>query len=107
MRSGCIYVIAALLVGALNCVGGNAPVVQNQASAKWSHDAGDPPGAESIVLREDSATGAIEMFVRYPSGHVFQPHWHNANERILLMEGKLAVQAGGSATKLESVGNAV
>jgi quercetin dioxygenase-like cupin family protein len=77
-------------------------VLANLSSAKWSHEAGDPPGSESVVLREDAATGATELLVRYPAGHVFHPHWHNANERVLLLEGKMSV----NGTTLDSGGYA-
>ena len=36
-------------------------IVVNAASAKWEHDAHDPPGSESVVLREDPQSGAFEM----------------------------------------------
>ena len=68
-----------------------APIRVNSATAKWTHDKTDPPGAESITLREDPKTGALELLARYPAGHVFAPHWHNANERIVMLEGKLSM----------------
>jgi hypothetical protein len=68
-----------------------AAMVVNSAQAKWTREAGDPPGAESVVLHEDSQTGATDLFARYPAGHVFRPHWHTANERIVLIEGRLSI----------------
>jgi quercetin dioxygenase-like cupin family protein len=62
--------------------------------AHWSRGPGDPPGGESLVLREDPRTGGLELLVRYPAGHVFAPHWHDANERIVLLEGRLALRDG-------------
>ena len=79
-------------------------IVVNAATAKWEHDAHDPPGSQSVVLREDPQTGAFEMLVRYPAGHVFAPHWHSANERIVLLEGKLSIQVGQVKTELEPAG---
>jgi glyoxylate utilization-related uncharacterized protein len=32
--------------------------------------------------------------VRVPAGHAFRPHRHSVNERIVLLEGRLSVQAG-------------
>jgi hypothetical protein len=51
--------------------------VINQGTAKWSHEGNDPAGSESVVLREDAQSGALELFARYPAGHVFTPHWHD------------------------------
>src|SRR5689334_1100559 len=66
-------------------------VVANLATSKWTHDSGDPPGSESVLLREDAASGAMELLVRYPAGHVFAPHWHSSNERVILLEGRMSV----------------
>ncbi len=80
-------------------------VLSNLAGAKWTHDKGDPPGAESVFLRQDAQTGGMELLVRYPSGHVFTPHWHSVNERILVLEGRLSVKVGeGDAASLDPGG---
>ncbi|HEY2018035.1 MAG TPA: DUF4437 domain-containing protein [Bryobacteraceae bacterium] len=72
----------------------NSAVVANMADAKWTREPHDPPGADSVTLREDPATGAMELFARYPAGHVFAPHWHSVNERIILLEGRLSLRHG-------------
>jgi ChrR Cupin-like domain len=69
-----------------------AAITANLAEAKWTHDAGDPPGSESVLLREDPKTGAMELLARYPAGHVFAPHWHSVNERIVLLEGRISLK---------------
>jgi quercetin dioxygenase-like cupin family protein len=79
-----------------------AAIVANPGTVKWELDAKDK--SESAVLREDNATGAFEMFVRYPAGHVFAPHWHAANERILLLEGRMVVEEGGDKKYLDPGG---
>ena len=79
-------------------------IVANAATAKWEHDAHDTSGSESVVLLEDPHSGSFELLVRYPAGHVFAPHWHSANERIVLLEGKLSVQVGPLKTELEPGG---
>ena len=92
MNFTCAFLATLLCCAALVCqTASTKPVLANLSSAKWSHDAGDPPGSESVVLREDPATGATELLARYPPGHVFNPHWHSANERVLLLEGKMSV----------------
>jgi len=86
--------------------GPGSAVFANLASSKWTHDAGDPPGSESVMLREDPKTGAMELLVRYPAGHVFSPHWHTANERMILLEGRMSLRNGESEKFLEPGGYA-
>ena len=75
----------------------------NQSTAKWVPEG----GSESVTLREDPQTGAVEMLVRYPAGHVFKPHWHTANERMVLIEGRMSLRQGsGAETFLEPGGYA-
>ncbi len=82
-------------------------VATNIADAKWTHDKGDPPGSESVFLREDAKTGGMDLLVRFPAGHVIAPHWHSANERVIVAEGKLSVRVGtGAETLLEPGGYA-
>jgi quercetin dioxygenase-like cupin family protein len=64
-------------------------------TAAWEHEKGDPPGAESVTVRDDATTGATELLVRYPAGHIFQPHWHTANERTVVIEGTMQVEVDG------------
>ncbi|PWT89270.1 MAG: hypothetical protein C5B56_07385, partial [Proteobacteria bacterium] len=72
----------------------------NLDTAAWSHDKGDPPGMESVMLRSDAATGGIELLVRFPAGHVIAPHWHDCNERILVLEGHMALRQESGETVL-------
>jgi quercetin dioxygenase-like cupin family protein len=61
----------------------------NLATAKWVREKN---GSDSVTLREDAT--ATEYLVRYPAGHVFAPHWHSVNERIVLIEGRLSLRQG-------------
>jgi len=79
-------------------------IVANPGEMKWRHDAGDPPGSESIVLRGHPSSDGFELFARYPAGHVFPPHWHSANERIILISGKMSIQTGLTTKFLEAGG---
>lgn len=83
----------------------NPPVISNQADLQWTPETGTP-GADGALLREDPATGAMELLVHYPAGHVFAPHWHSANERILLLEGTMSVQVGSVHQELRPGGYA-
>jgi quercetin dioxygenase-like cupin family protein len=79
-------------------------VIVNGADAPWAHDAGDPPGTENVMLRGDGQAGGLELLVRFPAGHVFAPHWHDSNERILVLEGRLAIRQGEAVKNLDSGG---
>ncbi len=79
----------------------SGPTLVNVADAKWVHE---KDGSESVTIREDD-TG-YEIMVRYPAGHTFAPHWHSVNERILMVEGKLAIGKGADARKLDPGGYA-
>jgi anti-sigma factor ChrR (cupin superfamily) len=83
MRYPILIVMAGLLLAESSGV-----VVVNPGAAKWQVEGG---GSESVVLREDAQTGALELFARYPAGHVFAPHWHSVNERMVLVEGRMSV----------------
>src|SRR5271166_3611078 len=74
-------------------------VVINLDTANWTHGKGDSAGSESVLVGQDSATGGMELLVRFPSGHVIPPHWHESNERIIVLEGQLtlAKESGDAA----------
>src|SRR5258708_4119185 len=87
--------LSLLLVLALPAQNGNRLLMVDPESADWQHERFDPPGAESVLLRDDSATGGTEMLVRYASGYKFEPHWRSANERIVVVEGTMRVEVDG------------
>jgi quercetin dioxygenase-like cupin family protein len=66
-------------------------VVINLDSANWTHGKGDTSGSESVLVGQDAATGGMELLVRFPSGHVIAPHFHESNERIIVLEGQLTL----------------
>ena len=80
----------------LACLTANAQVSINRGSVE----------VDSVTLREDAATGGLELLVTYPAGHVFAPHWHEANERIILLEGRLQLGQDNDRKYLEPGGYA-
>ena len=84
--------------------GPGAAIIANLADAKWTREPGDAPGSEGVMLREDPQTGATELLARYPAGHVFAPHWHSVNERIVLLEGRLSLKQGDTEKFLDPGG---
>jgi quercetin dioxygenase-like cupin family protein len=83
---------ASLLLGALALAQSAAVIIPDLATARWTHDARD--GSDSVFLRQDPKTGAMDLLVRYPAGHKLTHHWHSANERLILLEGRLTVKVG-------------
>jgi len=77
-------------------------IVTNLDTAKWTHDKGAP--AESALLHEDPTTGGMELLVRFPSGHVIAPHWHESNERVIVLEGQLTLREESGDNLLLNVG---
>jgi glyoxylate utilization-related uncharacterized protein len=75
----------------------------NQADPGW-HKSSVDPTSENMALHEDPVSGALDVFARYPAGFVFPPHWHMANERLLLVEGKLQIDLGGKIKALDPGG---
>ena len=65
-----------------------------------------PQGSDSVVLREDARTGGLELVATYPGGHVFPPHSHASNERIVLLEGRLSLSSGDTEKFLDAGGYA-
>jgi glyoxylate utilization-related uncharacterized protein len=85
----CLLAVAAVLYSQTKASPAEGRVLANPSEVKWERAAS---GSESATLREDPKTGSVELFARYPAGHVFPPHWHSGNERIVLIEGRLAVE---------------
>src|ERR1700730_18167237 len=51
-------------------------------------------GSERATHWEGWKTGAIELFARYPAGHVFPSHWHSASEHTELTEDRISIEEG-------------
>jgi quercetin dioxygenase-like cupin family protein len=98
-----------MLLGSIGIAASQATskaIMTNLSTANWTHEKGAVAGSESVVLHADPKTGGMDLLVRYPAGHVIAPHFHDSNERIVLVEGQLtlrretgdvAIDAGGFA----------
>ena len=90
-----------LLVSAVCAFGQDAAVVvPDLATAKWEKD-------DSVLVREDARTGAMDLIVRYPAGKTLSRHWHSVTERLVLIEGKVAIKAGDAAETMVLPGGVV
>jgi quercetin dioxygenase-like cupin family protein len=98
-----VLLFAALCAAAFAQKGSEA-VLANLDTAQWTHDKGDPPGSESVFLRQDPQTGGMDLLVRFPAGHIFAPHWHESNERIVVLEGQLTLRRETGDTTLNTGG---
>jgi quercetin dioxygenase-like cupin family protein len=99
----CIATLSLWLGGQVGGSESEGRIIVNPAEAKWE---ASKAKSESTTLREDAKTGAIELFARYPAGHVFTPHWHDSNERIVLIEGRILMEEKDHKKFLEAGGYA-
>jgi quercetin dioxygenase-like cupin family protein len=76
-----------MMLGVVGIAAGQSAVVTNLDTAKWTRD----KESDSVLLRTDAATGGMELLVRFPAGHVIAPHWHDSNERVIVLEGQLTL----------------
>ena len=81
-------------------------VIANLDTANWTHEKGDPPGSEGVMLHADPVTGGMDLLVRFPAGHVTAPHFHDSNERIMVAEGQLTLRRDSGSIVIKSGGYA-
>ena len=96
-----------LILGSLASAAGQSEskaVVINLDTANWTHGKGEPSGSESVLVRQDSTNGGMDLLVRFPSGHVIPPHWHESNERIMVVEGQLTLRQDSGDARLDAGG---
>jgi len=100
MNWRCVVPAALMMAALAVSQSSEVPQVTNPETAKWEKGPKEPADTGSVTLRES------EMLVRYPGGHVFAPHWHSGNERIVLIEGRLSIRVGEWHKDLEPGGYA-
>jgi quercetin dioxygenase-like cupin family protein len=90
------------MLAAITAAFGQSAAVTNLDTAKWVRD----KESESVLLHTDPATGGMELLVRFPGGHVIPPHWHDSNERIIVLEGQMTLKQDQGDTILNTGGYA-
>jgi quercetin dioxygenase-like cupin family protein len=90
------------MLAAITAAFGQTAAVTNLDTAKWVRD----KESESVLLHTDPATGGMELLVRFPGGHVISPHWHESNERIIVLEGQMTLKQDQGDTILNTGGYA-
>jgi len=87
--------------------GAAVSVVKPSSKIDWKASGSLPPGAEYHLIYEDPKTHAVQTLVRFPKGYGLPPHSHTADETILVLKGKLAIDIAGSGETLTAGGYAV
>jgi len=85
---------------------GSQPVIVNLDTANWTHEKGAPDGSGGVVLHSDANTGGIDYLVRFPAGHVIAPHFHDSNERVIVVEGQLTLRQDSGDSLIDAGGYA-
>src|ERR1700743_2660763 len=86
---------ALLFLGVLAVAAAQTPskaVVVNLETANWTHEKNDPPDSSGVMLHSDASSGAMDLLVRCPTGHVIAPRSHDSNELIGVVEGQLTLR---------------
>jgi quercetin dioxygenase-like cupin family protein len=78
----------------------NQRTVVNLRIAEWSHE----KDVDAVVLPSDPAHGGPDLLVRFAAGHVIAPHFHDSNERIIVVEGQLKLQQATGFETIETGG---
>ena len=90
------------MLAAMTAAFGQTAAVTNLDTAKWVKD----KESESVLLHTDPTTGGMDMLVRFPGGHAIPPHWHDSNERIIVLEGQMTLKQDQGDTILNTGGYA-
>ena len=96
-----------LILGTILAAAGQEPtqaIVVNLDTAKWEHEKGDPPGSEGVMLHMNQTSGGMDLLVRFPAGHVIAPHFHDSNERIIVVEGELTLRKDSGTALIKAGG---
>jgi quercetin dioxygenase-like cupin family protein len=79
-------------------------VIVNLDTANWTHENGAPADTGGVTLHTDSKTGGMDLLVRFPAGHVIAPHFHDSNERVIVVEGQLTLRRESGDTQIDTGG---
>lgn len=99
--------LALIALGTLAIAAAQAPskaIVINLDTANYTHDKGDPPGSDGVMIHADQSSGGMDLLVRFPAGHVIAPHFHDSNERIIVVEGQLTLRQDSGETSINAGG---
>jgi quercetin dioxygenase-like cupin family protein len=100
---------AFLFLGVLAIAAGQSPskaLIVNPDTANWTHENGAPADTGGVSLHIDQATGGMDLLVRFPAGHVIAPHFHDSNERVIVVEGQLTLRQDSGDAHIDAGGYA-
>src|SRR5580692_2997812 len=81
-------------------------LVVNLDTANWTREKGAPEESGGVMLRTDQTTGGMDLLVRFRAGHVIAPHFHDSNERVIVVEGQLTLHQDSGDTSINAGGYA-
>lgn len=74
----------------------SALTILDAAELEWKAPGSLPPGAEFHAVFENKETHAVQLLVRFPSGYELPAHSHTHDEVIVVVKGKLEIEAQGA-----------
>src|SRR5271155_4663568 len=98
-----------LFLGSIAAAAGQTPskaIIVNLDTANWAHEKGAAEDSGGVMLRTDKTTGGMDLLVRFPAGHVIPAHFHDSNERIIVVEGQLTLRQDDGDTLINAGGYA-
>lgn len=110
-RFGSAGLVVSLCLISFVCIGwpegqqaGSGMLAVKPSDGRWEPIPQMRPGAERMVLRRDPLSGGVELLARYPSGYTVPWHWHTANERLVVLEGRFLIESSDHRVELERGG---
>jgi quercetin dioxygenase-like cupin family protein len=95
MKAVVVFFLAAAAGGLLFQAKSTDEVAIVKASEiKWVDAKGHPKGVKSCLLHGDPAKGAFVLQLKIPSGTVYPPHRHSADEVVSVISGSFMVGSG-------------
>ncbi len=95
-RAMAILGLVGILVGAPLALGQHEHVLQNEKDVKWA-DAPPflPPGAQiAVVEGKPNMKGPFTVRLKLPANYKVPPHWHPADEHVVVLSGTLYMGTG-------------
>lgn len=77
----------------------------NNKDLIWHHAPEFLPGCTFTVLHGDMSQPNLDVFFKVPANTEVAKHWHNSQERMVLISGEMEVTYEGEQTQLLKMGS--
>ncbi len=97
------FPLALALLAASLAAGETGVVIQRPNELDWKVSGSLPAGMathEYHLIYEDKTTRGVQTLVRFSKGYALPAHSHTHDEVILVLKGKIALEAGGGSSIL-------